>query len=109
MKLLLDENLSQRIIAYVTDIYEAKHIKDFNLAQASDDTIWEFAKLNGYTIVSKDADFHQRSLVWGHPPKLIYLKVGNCKTAYIIKILINNHEIITQFDISQYEDVLILA
>jgi len=108
MKLLLDENLSQRIITHIADIYEVRHIKDFNLAQVSDDTIWEFAKLNDYMIVSKDADFHQRSLVWGHPPKLIYLKIGNCRTIDIIKILIDNYAIITQFSKSKYEDILIL-
>jgi len=108
MRLLLDENLSQRIIATIADIYEVKHIKDFNLTQASDDTIWEFAKLNGYIIVSKDADFHQRSLLWGHPPKLIYLKMGNCKTVDITRVLIDNYAIIRQFSESEYEDILVL-
>jgi len=108
MKLLLDENLSQRIVMHIADMYDAKHIKEFNLERANDDVIWEFAKLNGYIIVSKDSDFHQRSLLWGHPPKLIYLKVGNCKTVDIVKILLDNHVIIRAFDKSEYEDILVL-
>jgi predicted nuclease of predicted toxin-antitoxin system len=108
MKLLLDENLSHHIAIHIADIYEISHVSDFNLGQANDDVIWEFARLNACIIVSKDADFHQRSLIFGHPPKLIYLKVGNCKTVDIIKILVDNYSVITQFDKSQYESILIL-
>jgi predicted nuclease of predicted toxin-antitoxin system len=80
VKLLLDENLSDRIVAQILDLYpNSSHVKLLGLTQANDTLIWAFAQQHGYTIVSKDADFHQRSLVFGHPPKLIYLRVATAR------------------------------
>jgi predicted nuclease of predicted toxin-antitoxin system len=71
-KLLLDENISQRVIARISMMYSGSaHVKDFGLEQTDDDIIWNFAKTNDYIIVSKDSDFHQKSLLWGPPPKFI--------------------------------------
>lgn len=82
MKLLLDENLSDRIAPQILDLYpDSTHVKSHRLIHADDVLIWSFARPHGYTIVSKDADFHQRSLVLGHPPKLIFLRVGYCPTS----------------------------
>ena len=74
MKLLLDENLSDRIINRIIDLYpDSEHVKTLALTNTDDTIIWEFAKANSFVIVSKDSDFHQRSLLYGHPPKFIYL------------------------------------
>ncbi|MGH1394009.1 MAG: DUF5615 family PIN-like protein [Trichormus sp.] len=71
MKLLIDENISDRIIAQIADIYpNSTHVKLLALTQSDDLLIWEYAKAHDFVIVSKDSDFHQRSLVYGHPPKL---------------------------------------
>jgi predicted nuclease of predicted toxin-antitoxin system len=73
VKLLLDENLSDRIVARVIDLYpDSSHVKSHGLGHSSDTLIWDFAKQHGFVIGSKDADFHQRSLLLGHPPKLIF-------------------------------------
>ena len=57
MKLLLDENLSDRIVAKLADLFpDSTHVKTESLIQVEDSRIWEFAKENGFTIVSKDAD-----------------------------------------------------
>ncbi|MCZ8126227.1 MAG: DUF5615 family PIN-like protein [Microcystis sp. LE19-114.1B] len=88
MKLLLDENLSDRIIDKIIDLYsDSQHVKTLGLINTDDALIWEFAKFNDFVIVSKDSDFHQRSLLYGHPPKFIYLRIGNSPTAKIIEIL----------------------
>ncbi len=77
MKLLLDENLSDRIVPRILYAFpESTHVKAAGLQQSDDGIVWDFAKRNGFTIVSKDADFHQRSLVFGHPPKLVYLRLA---------------------------------
>jgi predicted nuclease of predicted toxin-antitoxin system len=52
-------------------------VKFHQLEHESDELIWDFAKANGYAIVTKDDGFHQRSLTLGHPPKVLWLKVGN--------------------------------
>lgn len=84
MKLLLDENLSHRLLAAIqSDFPDSAHVRDVGLAHADDATIWAFAREHGYTIVSKDADFHQRSFVYGHPPKVVWLRVGNNTTEQV--------------------------
>ena len=82
VKLLLDENLSDRIISRVADVFpDSTHIKAVGLREADDFAVWEWAKKHGFAIVSKDTDFHQRAIVFGHPPKIIWLRVGNCEQA----------------------------
>ena len=88
MKLLLDENLSDRIIYKIGDLYpESEHVKALGLVHTDDALIWKYAKKNNFVIVSKDSDFHQRSLLYGHPPKFIYLRIGNSPTSKIVDIL----------------------
>lgn len=66
MKLLLDENLSDRIVPEIRDLFpESSHMKTHGLLRTDDSLIWSFAKERGLTILSKDSDFHQRSLVYG--------------------------------------------
>ncbi|NJK53810.1 MAG: DUF5615 family PIN-like protein [Leptolyngbyaceae cyanobacterium SU_3_3] len=110
MKLLLDENLSDRIIHRIVDLYpDSEHVKMLGLINTDDAVIWEYAKTNGFVIASKDADFHQRSLLYGHPPKFIYLRVGNCPTSKIIQILRDSLDTIIQFESSETESLLVLA
>ena len=109
MKLLLDENLSDRIIPNIIDLYpNSQQVKTLGLTNTDDATIWEYAKKNGFVIVSKDSDFHQRSLLYGHPPKFIFLRVGNCPTSKIVQILRDNLDTIIQFESSGTESILVL-
>jgi len=110
MKLLLDENLSDRIIDKIIDLYpNSQHVKTLGLINTDDAIIWEFAKMNSFVIISKDSDFHQRSLLYGHPPKFIYLRIGNSPTSKIVQILRDNLDTITQFDRSGTESILVLT
>ena len=75
MKLLFDQNLSPRLTRLLADIYVGSvHVREVGLRDADDLAIWEYAKLQGYAIVSKDSDFQQRSLLQGAPPKFIWLR-----------------------------------
>lgn len=74
IKLLFDQNLSHRLPPAVADVYpDAAHVRDFSLERAEDDVVWNFAKSNGFTIVSKDTDFHHLSFARGAPPRVIWL------------------------------------
>ncbi len=98
MKLLFDQNLSHRLKELLEDTFpESVHVKDIDLEQATDTDIWEYAEKHGYTIVSKDSDFHQRSFVKGHPPKVIWIQRGNCTTDDMFRLLHNNREAIESF------------
>ncbi len=109
MKLLLDENLSDRIIAQILDLYpDSAHVKAHGLIRTDDVVIWSFAEQHGFAIVSKDADFHQRSMVYGAPPKFIFLCVGNCPTSRIVQLLRAESAVIALFDADSGAAVLIL-
>lgn len=110
MKLLLDENLSDRIVHRIIDLYpDSEHVKSLALTNTDDGVIWEYAKANDFVIVSKDSDFHQRSLLYGHPPKFIYLRIGNSPTSKIVQILRSNFDTIIQFGDRESESILVLA
>jgi len=77
MKLLFDQNLSHRLLARLGDLFpESAHVRAAGLEQADDRQIWEYAKANGYGIVSQDADFAERSRLYGPPPKVVWLRCG---------------------------------
>jgi predicted nuclease of predicted toxin-antitoxin system len=110
MKLLLDENLSDRIVSRIIDLYpDSEHVKTLALTNTDDGIIWEYAKANYFAIVSKDADFHQRSLLYGHPPKFIYLRIGNSPTSRIVEILRDNFDTIVEFGDRASESILVLT
>jgi predicted nuclease of predicted toxin-antitoxin system len=110
VKLLLDENISDRIIYRIIDLYpDSEHVKTLALTNTDDGIIWEYAKANGFTIVSKDSDFHQRSLLYGHPPKFVYLQVSNSPTSRIVQILRDNFNVISQFGDGASESILVLV
>jgi len=70
MKLLFDQNLSWRLPQKLADLYpDSRHIREVGMKESQDVDIWDYAKANGFVIVSKDLDFQQRSLLFGHPPK----------------------------------------
>jgi predicted nuclease of predicted toxin-antitoxin system len=109
VKLLLDENLSDRLIPQILDLYpDSTHVKSHNLTHSEDGRVWEFAKTNDYVIVSKDADFHQMSLVFGHPPKVVFLRVGNCATSRILQVLRANRDLLNAFGSDEKSSVLVL-
>ena len=75
MKLLFDQNLSLQLPRLLADIYaESVHVKEVGLRDAGDLEIWQYAKVQGCAIVSKDSDFQQRSLLHGAPPKFNWLR-----------------------------------
>lgn len=78
MKLLLDQNLSHRLPKQLADLFpHSVHVRSVGLDRASDEEIWDHAKVHGYCIVTQDADFAERSRLYGAPPKIIWLRCGN--------------------------------
>lgn len=67
------------------------------LENVNDLGIWQYAKQNGYCIVTFDTDFYDMANLYGHPPKIIWLRTGNTKTAHIAKILLDKSLIIRTF------------
>lgn len=97
MKLLFDQNLSRKLVARLADIFpDSSHIQFHEMAEANDTDIWEFAKNNNFCIVTQDADFAEKSRLYGSPPKVIWLRCGNTKTSTVELILRSGIEAIQE-------------
>ncbi len=97
MKLLLDQNLSHRLITALTRAYpDSSHVSLLNMGEASDLDIWRYAILEGYGIVTQHADFHEYSLLYEGPPLIIWLKCGNQPRSIILEKLLHNRDLIEQ-------------
>ena len=83
-------------------------MRECDLRGHGDDEIWEYASGNGFTLVSKDSDFEQRSLLYGHPPKVIWLRIGNCTREQLVQILTGYEEEIAAFGANSTEAILVL-
>lgn len=96
-KLLLDENLSRRIVPFLQTAFPGStQVALLGLESASDSEIWQYAKDNGFVIVSRDSDFQERALVSGHPPQVIWLKIPNRSKTVVLNILLEYHAEIEQ-------------
>ena len=84
MKLLFDQNLSPKLVDLFADLFPGSiHVQSEGLDCASDDQVWEYAVQNGFAIVTKDEDYNDLSVVRGSPPKVLWLRLGNCTTAQV--------------------------
>ena len=99
MKLLFDQNISHRILNILTDNFSGSStIKEQKLIDASDKSIWEFAKEHEFTIVTQDSDFNDLNSLYGFPPKIIWIRTGNLRTEVIAKILEEHFQEIKVFE-----------
>jgi len=88
VKLLLDENLSRRLVSDLqAEFPGSTQVALVGLGQANDRGIWEYAKLHDYVIVTKDEDFHDLQTAWGYPPKIILLAMGNSANQAVLQAL----------------------
>lgn len=84
MKLLFDQNLSPKLVGRPADLFPGSaHVQDVGLAEADDGVVWEYARANGFAVVSKDEDYNTLAVLRGSPPKVVWLLLGNCKTARV--------------------------
>ena len=92
MRLLFDENVSPRPARLLQDLYSgSSHVHLVGLGAAPDGQIWSFARENNFVIVTEDADFYHRALRLGHPPKIVWRRLGNCSTAQVEAMLGLHH------------------
>lgn len=110
MRVLLDQNLSASLVGRLADLLpESAHVSEFGLAEADDEQVWKFARDHGYTILSKDSDFQQRSFVYGAPPKVIWIRLGNCTTRDIETVLRRHAAAIAAFEQDVSQAMLVLS
>lgn len=99
MKLLLDQNISRKLVKDLEDIFpDSNHVYLLDLQTATDEEVWEYARDNGFTIVTHDSDFNERSLIHGYPPKVIWFRIGNTSTRNIKRLLREHCQDILSFE-----------
>lgn len=93
--LLFDQNLSPWPALRLVDVFPGSvHVSEAGLAEALDRAVWEYARANNLVLVSKDADFGELGLLLGFPPKVVWIRRGNCTTKDIEDLLRDNRDTI---------------
>jgi predicted nuclease of predicted toxin-antitoxin system len=92
MRFLFDEQLSNSLPAMLADVFPGSlHVSDLAGIGVSDQRIWDSAINHGCLLVTKDEDFHRLSVLRGAPPKVVWLRLGNCMTEAVAQLL-RRHE-----------------
>jgi predicted nuclease of predicted toxin-antitoxin system len=107
VRLFFDEQFSEDLSKLLRDIFpNSLHIRQMGAGGATGATVWQLAKTHGCLLVSKDEDFHRLSLLLGAPPKVIWIRRGNCSTEEIAQLLRQRHAHIEHF--AEQEEVTFL-
>jgi predicted nuclease of predicted toxin-antitoxin system len=110
VKLLFDQNLSHKLAdALAGDFPGSAHVRDLGMARAGDPVVWSYAAANEFVIVSKDVDFQQRALLLGHPPKVVWIRLGNCVTSKVAVLLRSHRAALLAFEVDASAAFIALA
>jgi predicted nuclease of predicted toxin-antitoxin system len=98
VRLLFDEQLSEDLPGLLEDVFpESLHVRPLGSGGAPDAIVWELARDHACSLVTKDEDFHRLSIVRGAPPKVIWVRLGNCGTQEVADLLRSHVEDIQRF------------
>ncbi len=107
MKLLLDQNLSRRLLPDLDPLFPGStQVALCGLDTAPDLVLWEHARVHGFCLVTKDADFLELAALRGIPPKILRLNMGNVSNARIREVLLEQASGIQAFLQDAIEGIL---
>jgi predicted nuclease of predicted toxin-antitoxin system len=108
MKILVDQNISFRLLPRIRPAFpDAFHVRDLGLIDFNDFQIYSHARQNGFdAILTLDEDFYNIQLEHGVPPKVIWLRTGNCSTAILAAVVLRNAGVIQNFMLDVHHDCL---
>jgi predicted nuclease of predicted toxin-antitoxin system len=110
VRLLFDENLSDRLVERLADVFPgSRHVKFEGLLEADDLEVWDHARREGFVVVTKDKDFQQLSVLRGPPPQVVWLRVGNGSTDLVADQLRRHAAVVREFAREGTKSTLILA
>jgi predicted nuclease of predicted toxin-antitoxin system len=99
VKLLLDENLSRRMLPDLAALFPgSSQVQLLGLEEVDDRTFWRYAGAHGFTLVTLDSDFHELATLYGPPPKIVWLKCGNRPRQYVARLLCQHHRLLSVFN-----------
>ena len=108
MKILVDQNISFRLLPRIRPAFpDAFHVRDLGLTDFNDFHIFRYARDKSFdAILTLDEDFYNIQLEHGVPPKVIWLRTGNCPTATLAAVMLRNAELIQNFMLDVHHDCL---
>jgi len=110
VKLLFDENRSHRLAELLADLFPAStHVRNVGLKASDDSDVWKYAVEHDFVIISKDVDMHDRSLLFGFPPKVIWIRLGNCSTREVENLIRREIELVNRFIADDFASFLALS
>ena len=99
MKLLFAQNLSFKLCERLTDVFPgSEQVRRLGLDRADDRELWKFARANNFTIVSQDSDFADMAVLYGPPPKIIWLRCGNQTTDFVEQLFRGHAKALVVFE-----------
>lgn len=109
MRLLLDENISWRLVAYLRPHCTAVlHVRDIGLDSSPDTTIWRYARQHGYDVLTKDEDFLRLVLAEGFPPRVVAVQNAQVPVAKLAGYLVERLPQLREFLGAQTEFGMLL-
>ncbi len=84
------------------------HVTEIDLDAATDQEVWDHARKHDLVLMSKDSDFRQLAFLYGPPPKVVWLRVGNATTASVANLVLDHVEAIESFVANEDEALLVL-
>lgn len=111
MKLLVDQNISWRVLRLIGDAFPGSvHVDEVGLGgETPDIDIWQHAADNGFTVLTKDSDFNSLALTRATPPKVVWLQLGHAATEAIAATVLARKDDIEAFEATQDESVLVVT
>ena len=76
IRFLIDENLPATLATKLPVV--CMHATDLG-EQPTDTFLWEYARGEGWSLLTKDTDFFDRLTLIGPPPKVVWLRTGNLR------------------------------
>lgn len=109
MRFLIDENLSPRLAVALSDLFpDSTHVETLQLRGCDDTRVWAAARDGGYMVLTKDDDFNARSVLYGAPPKVVHLRIGNADTAAVVALLLARRTDVEAFARDEVTSLLVL-
>jgi predicted nuclease of predicted toxin-antitoxin system len=107
MKILIDQNISQRILPMLAPQFDIlDHVRQLGLTDAEDYDIFMFARANGYeAVITADDDFVKLINQFSESPKIIWIRTGNCSTKVLSELLWDKVQTIREFIQSKDFDI----
>lgn len=103
VRLLFDEQLSEDLVGLLAGVFaDSVHVRGLGAGGAADDEVWALARAHGCVLVTKDEDFHRLSVLRGAPPKVVWVRLGNCTTEDVASLL-RDHEASIRAFVNQEE------